>query len=144
MTRLCGPDQRGLAMSIEAALIVPALLLFIGLLLTLARVAIAEQHVGVAASAGARAASLERSGVAGERAARTAVAATLAERNVTCRDTLVRVDAEGLGRPLGERGTVSVSAACSVELRDIGLPLIPGAVEVTASRTSPVDPLRGK
>lgn len=53
-------DERGLAVSVEAAVVLPAIVLFLGLLLTLGRVVLAEQHVGAAASAGARAASLER------------------------------------------------------------------------------------
>lgn len=137
-------DQRGLAMSVEAAVIVPALLLFVGLLLVLARIAVAEQHVGIAAAAGARAASLERTTTAGERAARAAVTAALEERGVTCRTTTVRLDASGLARAAGERATVEVEAGCAVELSDIALPFMPGTVDVAAARTSPVDPLRGR
>ncbi len=138
------PGERGLAMSVEAAVIVPALLLFVGLLLTLARVALAVGDVGVAAAAGARAASLERSPAAGERAARAAVERALTERNVSCTDTRVELDASGLARSLGERASVSVRTRCTVDLADVALPFIPGGVDVEAVRTSPVDPMRGQ
>lgn len=59
--------ERGLAVSVEAAVVLPVIVAFIGLLLTLGRVSMAEQHVGAAAAAGARAASLERSVAQGRR-----------------------------------------------------------------------------
>lgn len=130
-------------MSVEAAVIIPALVLFVGLLLTLARVAIADGAIGVAAAAGARAASLERTPEAGERAARAAVDHALDELSVRCGDTAVTLDSSGLGRRLGERATVSVRVRCGVDLADVTLPFIPGSVDVEATRTSPVDPLRG-
>lgn len=136
-------DQRGLSMSVEAVVLIPALLLVVGLLLVLARVAIADQHVGVAAGAGARAASLERTPAAGERAARAAVVKALGDRGVACRHTSVMLDTSGLTRALGERARVSVEVGCSVDLSDVSLPFMPGTVAVSATRTSPVDPLRG-
>ena len=47
--------ERGAAASVEAAVILPAILLFVALLLSLGRLALADQHVGAAASAAARA-----------------------------------------------------------------------------------------
>lgn len=136
--------QRGLALSVEAVVILPVLVLFIGLLITLARVAIADQAVGSAAAAAARAASLERVTSSARAAALDSARASLAQRNVVCRDTRVTVDAAGVGRSVGERATVSAEVRCLIELRDVSLPFVPGEVAVSATRTSPVDPLRGK
>lgn len=137
-------DERGLAISVEAAVVLPALVLFIGLLLTLGRVVLAEQHVGAAASAGARSASLERSPGQARAAADSAVGAALAQRNLQCRSVAVVPDVSGVARALGTHATVSVQVTCAVELSDVSLPFIPGTISVTAERSSPVDPLRGK
>ncbi|GAA4901970.1 hypothetical protein GCM10025789_20760 [Tessaracoccus lubricantis] len=136
--------ERGLAVSVEAAVVLPALVLFIGLLLTLARVALADQHVGAAAAAGARAASLERSAAVAQSSAESAVGSALEQRNVACRTTAVVADAAGVARELGTHAEVSVAVTCAVELADVSLPFVPGTISVTAERTSPVDPLRGK
>ena len=137
-------DERGLAMAVEAVVILPVLVLFIGLVISLARIAIAEQSVGAAAAAAARSASLERSSSRAHSAALEAARQSLAQRHVAGRTTDVSVDAAGVGRALGQRATVNVEVRCLVELRDVSLPFVPGAVSVAAARTSPVDPLRGR
>jgi len=131
-------------MSVEAVVILPVLVLFIGLLISLARLAIAEQSVGAAAAVAARSASLERSSSSAHSAALEAASRSLAQRHVACRTTDVAVDATEVGRALGQRATVEVEVQCLVELRDVSLPFVPGSVSVTAARTSPVDPLRGR
>ncbi|AQP44379.1 TadE/TadG family type IV pilus assembly protein [Tessaracoccus flavus] len=137
-------DQRGLSVSVEAAVIIPVLLLFVGLVITSARVAIAEQHVGAAAAAGARAASLERTVGPAREAATTAAGRVLAQHGTPCRHTAVVVDSSGVARGLGERAAVGVTVQCSVDLSDVSLPGVPGTITVAASRNSPVDPLRGR
>lgn len=131
-------------MSVEAVVILPVLVLFIGLLISLARIAIAEQSVGAAAAAAARSASLERSSSSAHSAALEAASQSLAQRHVACRTTHVAVDATAVGRALGQRATVEVEVQCLVELSDVSLPFVPGSVSVKAARTSPVDPLRGR
>lgn len=137
-------DDRGLAVSVEAAFVLPALLLFLGLLFSLARFALADQHIGSAAASGARAASIERTQSAAREAAAGAVGAALDQHNVDCLDTSVAVDAAAVARPLGERGAVVVRLTCQVSLADVTLPFIPGSLLVSAERSSPVDPLRGR
>lgn len=137
-------DQRGLSVSVEAAILIPVLVLFVGLVITVARMAIAEQHVGMAAAAAVRAASLERTEDAASSAARAAATAALAERGVECASTVVDVLAGGAAVGLGEKASISASVTCLVDLRDVALPLVPGQAEVTASRVSPVDPYRGR
>lgn len=136
--------ERGLALSTEAAVVLPALVLFLGLLFSLARYAMAEQDVGSAAGSSARAASLERSAPAAARAAEEAASLALGEHNVACLSTEVRADVAAVARALGERGQVHVTVTCRVSLADITLPFIPGSLTVTATRSSPVDPLRGR
>lgn len=137
-------DERGLSVSVEAAIIIPVLVLFVGLVITVARMAIAEQHVGMAAAAAVRAASLERTEDAAGAAALAAATSALAERGVECASTTVDILTGDAAGGLGEKGSISASVTCVVDLRDVALPLIPGQTEVTASRVSPVDPYRGR
>lgn len=137
-------DQRGLSISVEAAVVLPAIVLFIGLLISLARLALADQHIGAAAAAGARAASLERSSTQARSAASDAVDAALRRRDVACNVTTVEIDTAQASRPVGQYGVVSVRLTCAVRLSDVTLPFMPGSLDVSAERTSPVDPLRGK
>lgn len=137
-----GADQRGHAPAVEAAIILPALVLVIGLLIVVARLVVADQAVMAAAGQAARAASIERS-VAGARAAASAaVADGLAARNVVCRSQSLAIDASGLQAPLGTPGSVRVEVTCVVELADVTLPGFPGTRTVTAMGTSAVDTYR--
>lgn len=141
MTRDKG--ERGLSASVETALLAPALILFVGLLLTLGRLALADQQIAAATTAAARAASLERSSSRAESAARTTLDSVLSERGVECRRARVRVDAAGVDRSVGQFATVRVHVRCTLSLADISLPLVPGSLEIAAEAGSPVDPLRG-
>ena len=95
-------DERGLSASVETALILPAVVLFVSLLLTLARIALTDQHVEAAVAAAARAASLERSVAAAQTAAGEALERSLGERGIDCLSTALTVDASGVARELGE------------------------------------------
>ena len=139
----CPGAERGMSAAVEAVVIVPALLLFVVLLLSLARLALAEQSIGTAAAAGARAASLARTVGEATEQGRAAALLTLDEHDVTCLDPRIRVDASGVGRAVGTRASVSVAVDCRLNLSDLALPLVPGGIQVSASRASPVDPLRG-
>lgn len=137
-------DERGLAISVEAAVVLPVIVLFLGLLLTLGRVVLAEQHVGAAASAAARAASLERTVGAARAAADSAAVAMLGQRNLSCRSTAISADVSGLAKPVGTPAEVSAAVTCVVELADVAVPFMPGSITVSAERFSPVDPYRGR
>lgn len=136
-------DERGLSASVESSLILPALILFVGLLVSLARLAIADQQLEVAVASAARAASLERSSAAAQGAAAEAFSRALGERSLHCRSADLDVDTAGLGRSIGQFASVQVEARCVVGLGDVSLPFVPGAVTISAHGSSPVDPLRG-
>lgn len=136
--------ERGLSASVEAAIILPVLVLFLGLLISLVRVSIAQQHVDSAAASGARAASLERGSRAAESAARDAVEAALVASDTGCSTLQVGVEAAALEAPLASAGSVRVEITCEASLSDVALPLIPGGVTLNSARSSPVDPLRGR
>lgn len=130
-------------MALEAAIILPATILLVALVIFLARDALAQQAVGAAASQAARAASLERSPHAARTSAQSVAAAALSDANITCREQSVVVDAAGLRAPLGTPSTVSVSVTCVVSY-DLSLPGFPRHKRVSETRTSPVDTYRGR
>ncbi len=134
--------QRGHAPAVEAAIILPALVMVVGLLIVVARLVIADQAVTAATGYAARAASIERSAASASAAAESAVTAGLAARNITCRSQSLLVDASGLRAPLGTPSSVSVEVSCTVELSDVAFPGFPGSRTITATRTSPVDTYR--
>ncbi len=136
-------DQRGSA-AIEAAVGVPAFLLFIALIVGAGRVAIARQAVEAAAAEAARSASIERTQPAAARAARDAAAATLANQSLQCLSTRVDVDTSGFAVPVGTPASVSATVTCVVNLGDVSVPGLPGSLTITETMSSPLDTYRGR
>lgn len=128
------------SVSVEAAVLVPAVL-FVGLLIVAgARTSSAQQAVDNAATAAARAASIARGPAAAQQAGAAVARERLAREGITCRESSVSVDASQIA--VGRAGQVRASVTCHVPLSDLALP-IPGDTRVTGDFTSPVDPYRG-
>jgi Flp pilus assembly protein TadG len=137
-------DERGHAPAIEAAVIIPGLVLIIGLIVVLAQVSLAQQDLRAIASSAARAAALERSPAAGERNALEVVERGLAQHGVACASRSAAVDAAGLAAPLGTEAEVTVRLRCTVALSEVTLPLLPGSVALEVEADSPVDRYRAR
>jgi Flp pilus assembly protein TadG len=133
--------ERGSA-ALEAAIGLPAFMLFVALIIVAGRVAIATQAVDAAAAASARTASIARTAGDAITTARTAAAASLAEQNLRCVTSTVTLDTTGFRAPLGTPATVTATVRCVVNLADLALPGLPGTKAVTATATSPVDTFR--
>ncbi|WP_037364698.1 TadE family protein [Amycolatopsis orientalis] len=128
------------SVSVEAAVLVPAVL-FVGLLIVAgARTSSAQQAVDNAATAAARAASIARGPAAAQQAGAAVARERLAREGITCRESSVSVDASQIA--VGRTGQVRASVTCRVPLSDLALP-VPGDTRVTGAFTSPVDPYRG-
>lgn len=138
-----GRDERGSA-AIEAAVGVPAFLLFVALIIGAGRVAIARQAVEAAAAEAARSASIERSQPAADRAATDAAVATLANQRLECLSTLIDVDTSGFAVPVGTPASVSATVTCVVNLSDVSVPGLPGSLTITETMSSPLDTYRGR
>lgn len=133
--------ERGAA-SVEAVILVPALLLVVACLVAGARVWFARAVVAEAAQAGARAATLERAPAAGRASASAVVGHTLAARGLACGDPVVSVDTSGFAVAPGRPATVWVEVACPVRLSDlVGVP-VRGAVVARGSASSALDTYR--
>lgn len=132
------------SVTLELAVLGPALLLLLGLIVVVARFETEAGAVEQAAAAGARSASLERTAVAAQRAATEAARANLAGQGVSCEGLDIRVETSGYRVPPGAAATVAVTVACSVPLQDQGIPGLPGSRTVRAKAISPLDVYRGR
>lgn len=135
--------ERGSAVAVEATLIIPALVLFVALVILLARNSLTDQAVTSAAAQAARAASIERTVPEATSAARTVASAALTEAAVGCLEHQVVVDASGLTAPIGQRATVEVTLTCTIR-HDLSFPGFPSTRTVVTTMASPVDTYRGR
>jgi len=129
-------------MSVELALLAPALLVLLSFAALAGRTQIAEGAVQEAARAAAREASLARNAATATTLAATQARRTLADQDLRCERTTVEVDTDGFQVPPGQPGDVTVSITCVVGLADLLAPGLPGSVTVEAAFTSPVDAYR--
>jgi Flp pilus assembly protein TadG len=133
--------ERG-SVSVELALLAPALLVLLSFAALAGRTQIAEGAVQEAARAAAREASLARDAATATTLAAAQARRTLAAQDLRCERTTVEVDTEGFQVPPGQPGDVTVSITCVVGLADLLAPGLPGSVTVEAAFTSPVDAYR--
>ncbi|SOC46123.1 TadE-like protein [Blastococcus aggregatus] len=133
--------ERG-SVSVELALLAPALLLVLSFAVVAGRTQVADGAVAEAARAAAREASLARDGVTAAALARAQADRTLAAQGLRCQSTSVDVDTTGFQTPPGQPGDVTVSVTCVVGMADLLAPGLPGSVTVEASFSSPVDAYR--
>ena len=136
-------SERGSSVAVEAVLVLPVAMLFIGLVIVMAGHALAQQAVTAAATRAARAASVERSQSSAERAALDAAVADLGSSHVTCTDTRVVVDAKGLAAPVGTVASVKVQVTCQAVF-PVSMPGFPASRSLTGEGSSPVDTYRGR
>lgn len=130
------------SVSVEAAVLVPAVILVGLLIIAGARVSSAEQAVDNAATAAARAASIARSPHSAQQAGVAVARDRLGREGITCQETSVSVDASQI--VVGRAGLVRASVTCRVALSDLALPVPGGTRLITSSFTSPADPYRGR
>ena len=134
-------DDRGSA-AVEAAIGVPAFVLFVALIICGGRVAVAHQSIESAAASAARAASIERTVASARDAAHDAAVSGLANEGLHCLSVDVTLDTSAFAPPLGQPGSVSATVQCRVDLSDLSVPGIPGTRMIEATVTSPVDAYR--
>ncbi|MFF4188919.1 TadE/TadG family type IV pilus assembly protein, partial [Streptomyces sp. NPDC001691] len=148
MARVLRPVRAGNdegSVAVEAAIIVPVLIVLVLLFVAGARLSLAGQKTDAAAQAAARAASLARTPTAGSADAKAAAADALASSGQVCSHTRVEAHVEGLAVPVGQVSTVTVTVACTVPIGD--LVLVgggPGVHTVQATFTSTVDAYRSR
>jgi Flp pilus assembly protein TadG len=139
-----GPDRERGSATLELAVLAPALLLLLGLVVLAGRVQVAAGGVEHAAMSAAREASLART-VDGARAtASSAAARELDGQDIRCDISSITVDTAGFSAPLGQSATVSATLTCTVSFADLAIPGLPGSRTLTATATSPIDRFRAR
>ncbi|MEU6495686.1 TadE family protein [Streptomyces sp. NPDC046984] len=128
--------------AIEAAIILPALIMFLCMAIAGGRIVTSGAKIDSAAEDAAREASIHRTAAAAQSAARSAAVDSLSDQGITCASTSVDINAGGLSVPVGQVGTVTVTVTCTVNLSDLLLPGVPGAKTLTSTATSVVDQYR--
>ena len=134
-------DQRGSA-AIEAAIGVPAFVLFVGLIIYGGRTATTHQSLESAAADAARTASIARDPEAAVTGARQTAAASISNQQIGCHDITVVVDTTDFGKAPGQAGQVTVQLSCRLDLADLAVPGVPGTRVLTATMSSPLDTWR--
>ncbi|MGH9181558.1 MAG: TadE/TadG family type IV pilus assembly protein [Acidimicrobiales bacterium] len=132
------PGGEAGSVAVEAAVLAPALVALLLLVVLAGRVAQADGDVQRAASAAARAASLQQFPAGATTAARQAAVTNLAG-SVACADLVADVDT----RAFGAGGTVVVTLTCTASLRDVSLLGVPGKRTFVAHSAQPIDRFRG-
>jgi Flp pilus assembly protein TadG len=134
------PRGEGGSIAVELVFLMPLFLLLLALLYGYGRVAQVNGTMEAGTRDAARSASQARSAAEAEQAAERAVLSSLGAAGAACRDTLEVRLRDGVFRA---GFPVTVEATCTYPLGDLGLPGVPGTVQVSSSFTSPVDPNRG-
>lgn len=130
-------DDRG-SVAVETAVVAPALVALLLLVVFAGRVAQSEGDVRRAASEAARAASLTQSPEAAVEAAEQAVAANLRSSGIGCSTLATDVDTDDF-RP---GGTVAVDVRCVASMADITLLGVPGERTFAARSVEVIDRYR--
>ncbi len=132
-----GRSDRG-SVAVEAAVIAPALVALMLLVVFAGRVSEANGNVQRAASEAARAASLEQNPTAAKSAAMDTAKANLATAGTSCQ--VLRTDVDT--RNLVPGGTVTVEVTCQVAMSDVALLGLPGTRTFHARSVEVVDRYR--
>lgn len=137
MTRL--RDERG-TVAVEVAVIAPALVALLLLVVFAGRVSQADGDVRRAASEAARAASLVQEPGAARAAGEEVAAMNLASNGVGCGSLQTSVDTDDLV----PGGSVTVTVRCTASMADVTLLGVPGSRTFVARSVEVVDRYRGE
>ncbi|WP_433498570.1 TadE/TadG family type IV pilus assembly protein [Sphaerimonospora sp. CA-214678] len=130
-------------MTLELAILAPALILVLVAMIAAGRIVIAHGSVEAAARDAARQASISRDASSARKAALSSARTALAREGLQCTPT-VSVDTRGFSAPLGRAATVSATVTCDVRLSDLAMPGIPGSKALTSHFTSSLDQYRAR
>ena len=131
-------SERG-SVSVEVAVIAPAFIFLMLLVVFAGKVSEADGNVERAAAEGARAASLRQAPGSAVADAEEAVAANLANAGVPCTNLTTNVDTSNFE----PGGTVTVTVDCEASMADVTLLGVPGTRTFTATSVEVIDTYRG-
>ena len=134
-------DEAG-SVAVEIALLAPALVLVLGLLIAGGRLWFARTSVVEAAQTSARAASLARGPGEASRAGGDAGRQSMTTAGLRCATSSVRVSTAAFAVPVGTPATVTSDVSCAVPFGDVFLPGIPGSILLTGRGSAALDTYR--
>lgn len=126
-------------LAVETAVIAPAVLVLLLLVIYVARAVGADTQVQTAAARAARAASLEANAAAAIEAASGAAEANLGGAGIACTDIHIEVDTDHFGAG----NIVAVTVGCQITNTDLALLAVPGTRWSSARAVHVVDRYRG-
>jgi Flp pilus assembly protein TadG len=130
--------------AVEVALLVPALVILLGLMVGGGRLWFARTTVSEAAQMAARSASLSRSAEQAAADGAAAGQASLDTGGLRCTDQQVSVDTAAFAVPVGTPATVRSHVTCSVPFGDVFLPGMPGSIRLSSDASSALDTYRSR
>ncbi|WP_052462307.1 hypothetical protein [Nigerium massiliense] len=126
-------------------ILMPALVLFIGLVVGGARIWWAQACVQSMADSAARQASISRTAAEAAGTAESLVRRDAVASGLGCgRGLTVTVDTSGFAVPVGRPAAVGARVTCTVTLADLFVPGMPGSFTADASARSTLDRYRGR
>lgn len=134
-----GRPDRG-SVTLELAVLAPAVILALLFIIAAGRLAQAHQAVEAAARDAARQASIARDPATARANALTSAQAALSREGLNC-PAQVSIDTSGFSQPIGRSGTVTAHVTCTVHLADVAVAGVPDTT-IRASFASPIDPYR--
>ncbi|MGI3780368.1 MAG: TadE/TadG family type IV pilus assembly protein [Janthinobacterium lividum] len=132
------------SVAVEIALLAPALVLVLGLLVAGGRLWFARTTVVEAAQTSARAASLARGAGEASRAGEDAGRQSLATAGLRCASSSVQVSTAAFAVPVGTPATVTSDITCAVGFGDVFLPGIPGSIDLAGRGSAALDTYRAR
>jgi len=137
---LLGESEEGSA--VEAAIVAPALIMLILLVVLAGRVTSAKMRVEEASRDAARAASLASDASSASAAASAAAQASLGNAGITCQSFSVSSFSWNWNPGVG--GTADVTVQCTTPLSDLAPLPLPGAKTLSGTFHVPIDPFRSQ
>lgn len=134
----------GGSMTLELAILTPAVLALLALVIVAGRIVVAGAAVEQASAAAARVASQARSAETARQAAIETARDELAGQGLHCANLSVTVDTAGFASAVGTPAQVTARVACTVQLRDLSIPGMPGSRLLTAETASVLDRYRSR
>ena len=134
-------DDAG-SMTLELAILTPAVLILLGLVVVAGRVQVADQAVDHAAQSAARAATLARDPTTARSQAEAVATRELATGDLHCTGVRVSLDTTGFAVAVGRPAEVTATVTCTLDLARLAVPGVPGSRQVTSTATSPLDTYR--
>ena len=143
-TRGAGPRGEAGSVAVEVALLAPALVLVLGLLVAGGRLWFARTTVVEAAQASARAASLARTPAQAAAVGTDAGRQSMTTAGLRCAGSSVQVSTAAFSVPVGTPATVTSAVSCDVAFGDVFLPGMPGSLHLTGRGSAALDTYRAR